>query len=155
MRSRLACVLAVLFVVMPGVTQAHSRKSQENAVKLRVSPRLIQLFPGHPSSVMLTLRILNITKDDFWCPLIKWVMPDGTSATEEGDCNPTTFEATTAEDRAIQEPRPKFFSLSRVGPGSWTFRVELYHGNRKIAAESVNVEARGVSDDGDSGDDQN
>jgi hypothetical protein len=87
-RSRQATALIVLF---SGVVWAGD--GQDPDVRLRAAPRLALAPPGRSIPILLTAEIVGPETEDYYCPELVWLWPNGTRSSSEADCDP--FEERT------------------------------------------------------------
>lgn len=112
-----------------GLSCAH--KVQVETVKpgliLRAAPRMG--IP--PLRVLLIAEITGETSESFYCPTVRWMFPDATTATETSDCLP--YEARDEYRRRWMK------GVIIPSPGTWVFAVVLEKGGRRIATAETQV----------------
>ena len=81
--------MAALAVLVAGAVWAADAKDPD--VLLRAAPRISLAPPGGVSPVLLTAEIVGPETEDYYCPEIVWLWPNGTRSSEEADCEPVTL----------------------------------------------------------------
>lgn len=115
-----ATVMLALFLGM---------EADKPSLELRASPRL--MMSGN--AVLLTAELKGPESEAWYCPQVTWLMPDGTKAVTESDCDPW--------DKHDDYPR-RWTRRLVLGEGDYTFVVELHKAGKKLATASVNVEVK-------------
>lgn len=67
---------------------AWAADATEPELRLRVSPRVSLVPPGAVAPILLTAEIVGPETEEYYCPEVVWVWPNGTRSTEESDCEP-------------------------------------------------------------------
>ena len=57
-------------------------------LKLRAVPRVSMAPPGGIIPILLTAEIVGPETEEYYCPEVVWVWPNGTRSSEESDCEP-------------------------------------------------------------------
>jgi hypothetical protein len=70
----------------------------------------------------------------FYCPRVEWEWPDGTRSSQESDCS-----AFADRDNYPRSWRREVLS----GPGTWTFTVRFFRGDRLLSQVSETVSVLG------------
>ena len=73
-------------VLLSAVALAADARQPE--LRLRVSPRVSLAPPGVVTPILLTAEIVGPETEEYYCPEVVWLWPNGTRSTEESDCEP-------------------------------------------------------------------
>lgn len=116
-------------VVMPPPGSVTAKKP---TVELTTNRHVAIWSPVQPATFHLTVSIKN-ADEQFWCPGIQWVWPNGTMSSEEGDCPPY--------DKAPpKEIASKSWSKDvTLGPGRSTIVVNLVKAGNIINTKQITV----------------
>lgn len=99
---------------------------------LRASPPL----PLTNKDVVLVAELLGREDERFYCPAVRWRLPDGTEATEESDCPPWTERGGGY--------RRRWSRMVRFGTGgSYEFEVRLEKAGKTLMRQALVVEVHG------------
>ena len=63
-------------------------EAEDPDVRLRVVPRVSLAPPGGLTPILLTAEIVGPETEDYYCPEVVWLWPNGTRSSEEADCAP-------------------------------------------------------------------
>jgi hypothetical protein len=111
---------------------AHARGPD---VRLRVTPRISLAPPGGGTPILLTAQLVGPETEEYYCPEIVWIWPNGTWSSEEADCEP--FES--------RDHYPRRFTkriAARPYPRDYVVCVELRKSDEAIDRSCVSFQVR-------------
>lgn len=92
-------------------------------------------------TAVLVAEIRGQLNEDWWCPGVRWTFPQTeghnpsltTTSYEESDCGPYSEAAAQKQSRRLSK-------RVKLPEGRWEIRLELVHGDRVIATDTVVIE---------------
>lgn len=63
-------------------------EAEDPDLRLRAAPRVSLAPPGGVTPILLTAEIVGPETEEYYCPEVVWMWPNGTHSSEESDCEP-------------------------------------------------------------------
>lgn len=111
-----------------------SSKVLKPVAKLSAGPLILPASLTNPPTLFLRVSVRNVN-EEFWCPGIRWIWPDGTVSEDEGDCEP--FNPSDSYQRKWTVSKEVRIPAFRGGPR--TVGVQLVKAGRVIWFDKVTV----------------
>jgi hypothetical protein len=107
----------------------------EPGLEVRANPPVSLALPGRSRHVLLTAEIVGPETEEYYCPEVIWLWPNGTLSSEESDCEP--FAARIAYPRHFNR-----YVSSRAQVRPYTVCVEIRKAGRKIDRSCTHYSVR-------------
>jgi hypothetical protein len=78
--------MTALFLLMAAAVWGGDAETPR--LEVRAAPKVSLAPPGGVRAILLTAEIVGPETEEYYCPEIVWVWPDGTHSSEESDCDP-------------------------------------------------------------------
>ena len=76
-------------LLLAGVVWAKEAGDAEDPdLLLRAAPRVSIAPPGGVTPILLTAEIVGPETEEYYCPEVVWLWPNGTRSSQESDCEP-------------------------------------------------------------------
>ena len=75
-------------LLLAGLMWAGEAREEDPDLLLRVAPPVSIAPPGGISRILLTAEIVGPETEEYYCPEVVWLWPNGTRSSQESDCAP-------------------------------------------------------------------
>lgn len=81
-------VTAAVLLLAGGVWVNEAGEAEDPDLLVRAAPRVSIAPPGGITPILLTAEIVGPESEDYYCPEVIWLWPNGTRSSQESDCEP-------------------------------------------------------------------